>query len=122
MAYNPSLYMGGYNPITVPVPQTAPTPNNGLIWVQGDAGAKSYMVAPNSTVLLMNSENDTFFIKSADQSGMPMLRKFSYAEITSNDVSQSEGKDIAYATKDELEALRKELKDLVKGEVNELLV
>ena len=55
--------------------------NNGLIWVQGEAGAKSYLVAPGSTVMLMDAENSTFYLKSADASGMPMpLRIFDYKE------------------------------------------
>ena len=56
-------------------------PNNGLIWVQGESGAKSYLVAPNATVMLMDSEGDRFYIKSADASGMPLpLRIFDYTE------------------------------------------
>lgn len=55
--------------------------NNGLIWVQGESGAKSYMVAPNNTVMLMDAENSTFYLKSADASGMPLpLRIFDYKE------------------------------------------
>lgn len=70
-------------------PPTAPTPtqpmaqqgNNGLIWVQGEAGAKSYLVAPGNTVMLMDSEGERFYLKSADASGMPMpLRIFDYKE------------------------------------------
>lgn len=57
--------------------------NNGLIWVQGEAGAKSYLVAPGSTVMLMDSEGERFYLKSADSSGMPMpLRIFDYKERT----------------------------------------
>lgn len=57
--------------------------NNGLIWVQGEAGAKSYLVAPGNTVMLMDSENSVFYLKSADASGMPMpLRIFDYKERT----------------------------------------
>ena len=56
---------------------------NGLIWVQGEAGAKSYLVAPGNTVMLMDSESERFYIKSADASGMPLpLRVFSYQELT----------------------------------------
>lgn len=68
-----------------PQPQTAPQPqsNNGLIWVQGEAGAKSYPVAPGATVMLMDSEDNRFYIKSADASGMPLpLRIFDYSERT----------------------------------------
>lgn len=46
--------------------QTAP-----IIWVQGEEGAKAYMVAAGNSVLLMDSENSTFYIKSTDASGMP---------------------------------------------------
>lgn len=56
---------------------------NGLIWVQGEAGAKSYLVAPGNTVMLMDSENSAFYLKSADPSGMPLpLRVFDYKERT----------------------------------------
>lgn len=63
-----------------PVPsQTQPA--NSLIWVQGEAGAKSYLVAPNATVMLMDSEGERFYLKSADASGMPLpLRIFDYKE------------------------------------------
>ncbi len=55
--------------------------NNGLVWVQGEAGAKSFLVAPGTTVMLMDSESPVFYLKSADQSGMPMpLRIFDFTE------------------------------------------
>lgn len=63
--------------------QMAQQGNNGLIWVQGEAGAKSYLVAPGTTVMLMDSEGERFYLKSADASGMPMpLRIFEYKERT----------------------------------------
>jgi hypothetical protein len=66
------------------VSQPMPSQNsatNSLIWVQGEAGAKSYLVAPNATVMLMDSEGDRFYLKSADASGMPLpLRIFDYKE------------------------------------------
>lgn len=53
----------------------------GLIWVQGEAGAKSHPVGAGQSVLLMDSESNRFFIKSADASGMPLpLRVFDYTE------------------------------------------
>ena len=94
--YRPTYYdpvqqnpMGQFNqqfqqptapPTAQPMTQQA---NNGLIWVQGEAGAKSYIVAPGNTVMLMDSEGERFFLKSADASGMPMpLRIFEYKERT----------------------------------------
>ena len=54
-----------------------------IIWVSGEAGAKSYMVAPGNTVMLLDAENSVFYLKSADASGMPLpLRIFDYKERT----------------------------------------
>lgn len=56
--------------------------NNGILWVSGEVGAKSYLVAPGTSVLLMDSESEKFFIKSTDVSGMPQpLRTFEYHEV-----------------------------------------
>lgn len=73
------------------VPQAAPQPqnnSNGLVWVQGEAGAKSFLVTPNTTVMLMDSESNVFYLKSADVSGMPLpLRVFDYSERTSGKIA-----------------------------------
>ena len=62
---------------------TQPVNDTGILWVQGEAGAKSWAVAPGKSVMLMDSESNTFYIKSSDQSGMPMpLRIFDYTERT----------------------------------------
>lgn len=66
--YNP--YLPSYQP-----------QQNGITWVQGETGAKSYLVGAGQSVLLMDSEKDTFYIKSCDVSGMPQpLRIFDYTE------------------------------------------
>lgn len=93
--------------------------NNGLIWVQGETGAKSYLVAPNSTVLLMDSENQRFYLKSSDASGMPLpLRIFEYtekAQNTPNNAPVSQTMDLSsYATKAELDTLRNEIDSILK--------
>lgn len=65
-----------------PVQQQSQPQNSGAItWVQGEAAAKSYPVAPGSSVLLMDSESSCFYIRSTDASGMPLpLRVFDYTE------------------------------------------
>lgn len=75
MAYNP--YVGtGYNPYqpsnqftAVPSPAMA---NTSLIWVQGEAGAKSYPVAPGNRVALFDSENPVVYVKEVDVYGKPL--------------------------------------------------
>lgn len=63
---------------------TQPTQqNNGIQWVQGEAGAKAFNVGSGQSVLLMDSESNAFYIKSTDASGMPLpLRIFDYTERT----------------------------------------
>lgn len=61
-----------------PMPRQDP---NGLTWVQGEAGAKSWIITPGSTVLLMDSESMRFYLKSADMNGVPSLRTFEYNEV-----------------------------------------
>ena len=100
---------------TVNVPQMAPQPqiNQGLLWVSGEVGAKSYLVAPNSTVLLMDSDASRFYLKSADQSGMPSLRVFEYTEVvnapqTSVIAPNSDLKELdsKYVTREEYDGLK----------------
>ena len=82
MNYPQMYYQPQYQTPQQPQQPTIPT-NNGIIWVQGEAGAKSYIVPPGNTVMLMDSEDERFFLKSADASGMPMpLRIFEYKERT----------------------------------------
>ena len=78
---------------------------NGFNWVQGEAAAKSWPVPPNSTVLLMDSEEQKFYLKTVDASGMPHpLRIFSFKEITGEKKDSS-----SYVTREEFEAFRNEL-------------
>ncbi len=97
MAYYPTFQPYGYqdqlnqlrnaNPMPNPIPmQGFQMPMNrpdrtGLNWVQGEAGAKSWFVAPGSTVLLMDSESMRFYLKSADMNGVPAMRTFEYNEV-----------------------------------------
>ena len=94
------------------VPQT----NQGILWVQGEAGAKSYLVAPNTSVLLLDSENSQFYIKTTDQAGMPTLRTFVYQEVTEapqNAQKQPETNlDDKYVTRQEYNDLRGKYEEL----------
>lgn len=81
-----------YNAYTMPQyqqPMPQQQQNNGLTWVQGIEGAKSHFVEPGRSALLMDSESNSFFIKSADVSGMPLpLRIFDYQERTAQNAQK----------------------------------
>ena len=107
----------------VNVPQMIPQPqvNQGLLWVSGEVGAKSYLVAPNSTVLLMDSDAQRFYLKSADNAGMPSLRIFEYSEVTNapqnslqalnTDLKELDGK---YVTREEYEGLKRQYESIME--------
>jgi len=92
--------------------------SNGIIWVQGESGAKSYPVAPNNTMILFDSESQTFFVKKVDSSGMPMpLRTFDYTERATvapqNDFTETDDKTLGYVTKSDLEQFKTEITDML---------
>lgn len=100
-----------------PIPQK---PTNDIIWVQGEAGAKGYLVAPNNTVVLWDTENPVIYVKSADVSGIPSMRVLDFTERNGN--SQNEGKNSPtthkctcgdkFVTKEEFDALKGKFYDL----------
>ncbi len=63
-------------------PQTSQS--NDIIWVQGSEGAKAYLVAPNNTVTLWDSESPTIYLKTADANGVPSMRVLDFTERTAN--------------------------------------
>lgn len=107
-----------YSPQVTPVvaPQQSPQ-NPGIVWVQGESGAKSYLVGANQSVLLMDSEAPVFYVKSADASGMPMpLRAFDYTERSQQPVVSSTAEPVdmsEYVTRDQFEKAHDEMKKLI---------
>lgn len=110
-SYQYPYYPQNYNSITQP---QAPGQQNasGLIWVQGEAGAKSYMVAPNNTVALWDSEAQTVYLKSADASGMPSMRILDYEIRTDAPAHSVMGSKTDFATKDEVSAIQKQIDEI----------
>lgn len=94
--------------------------NNGIIWVQGEAGAKSYLVAPNTTVVLWDSETQTIYLKSADTSGMPSIKTLDYTIRNENQPIQGiSPTDHNFISRDEFNGLKGEFEAL-KDELNKM--
>ena len=108
MAYGVG-YQGSYLQQQYPqltVPQQYPNPyqqpqqsGNNMIWVQGEAAAKSFAVAPNTTVPLWDSENQIIYLKSADASGMPTIKVLEYTIKEQNLQNQLTENKHEYVTK-----------------------
>lgn len=114
MAYYNGGFPATYQPMVpqyqAPVMQTQQqAPQNGLIWVQGEQAAKSYLVAPNSTVQLWDSEEKVIYLKSADASGMPSMKILDYT-IRGGESTQAVPA-AEYATKDDLKALEEKIRE-----------
>lgn len=122
-SYQPYQQQSFQNPVPAysqqPQYSMAQTPqqNSGILWVQGEIGARAYPVAPGSSVLLMDSEAQNFYIKSADMSGMPTMKRYSYAEIAeepmrleSHDTSDYDTAKLA--SRDEVKKLQEEIAEL----------
>ena len=118
MAYNyfPQTYQAQayYPQMQQPQMQTQPQQQNAnsLIWVVGENGADSYLVAPGQTVLLWDSTAPVIYLKSADNMGRPSKRILDYTErgALAQKADISPQKD--YATKDEVLLLKDEIEAL----------
>lgn len=76
------------------------------IFVQGEVGAKAYIVAPGNTVTLWDSENPVIYRKSVNANGVPMMQRirYTYEEDTETSTFDKRLKGI----EDRLAALEKE--------------
>lgn len=116
MAYN------NYNPYGMPnyYPTYQPQQQaqaSSPIWVQGDAGAKSYLVAPNSTVALWDSESQTIYLKSADASGMPSMKVLDYTVRDMSAAPKTSAPEIDlgnYVTKKDFESFEEKIRKQIK--------
>ena len=110
-------YQTPTQPTPMPNPVTPPTQvTNDIIWVQGEAGAKAYLVAPNNTVTLWDSESSTIYIKTADINGIPSMRILDFTERTVNapkmPVEHACKCGEKFVTKEQFEALQGKFEDL----------
>lgn len=116
MAYNNGFPLS-YQYYQPAVPQVqnqqvqTPQPNNNFIWVQGESGAKSYLVAPNQTVTLWDSEAHTIYLKSADAVGMPTMKILDYTFRDTPQTAQISAQS-DFATRDDVNSIREELNAL----------
>lgn len=98
------------------MPQMQQSQNNNMVWVQGETGAKSFLIGPNTTIPLWDSEQQTIYIKSSDASGMPSMKIIDYtireANNPTNKIVVSD-----YVTKQELSDFKSEVSEMIKKEL-----
>ena len=115
--YYPNLQM----PLQPPqMPQNGvQSSSNGITWVLGENAAKSFPVGAGQTVVLMDREEPIMYMKSVDQSGMPLpLRIFDITERTSEKQSSNVTKEVSnndYVSRKEFDEFRESVKRSING-------
>lgn len=114
------------NQIAAPPPSRNISQNGGIVWVNGLEGAKGYIVQPNSSVILMDSERNYFYWKTANESGIPNMRIFEFQEHQiQTEKKQDENNNIdeklkQYVPRTEFEDL-KQILESISNSVNIIL-
>lgn len=95
--------------------QTSPV---SIVWVSGELGARNYPIAPNTSILLMDSESSRFYIKSADILGVQTLRSYEYSEVTAGKPTETETVAESkaqndYVSREEFDELKKTIDELM---------
>lgn len=114
--YNNNTVLGagtGYDPNRY----TSTNLQNSVAFVNGEEGAKNYLVAAGNSVLLMDFNINKFWVKSTGPNGIPQqMREFTFEEITPKiETAQSD-----FVTKQELNDLRSYLENQFNGIKNQL--
>lgn len=129
--YNPYIqptYFGTPAPVMpqqqsfAPMPQQPAPMSSNVIGVDGEIGAKAYMVPNGSTgpIALWDTNDNVIYLRTFNAAGMPNpLRKLRYTEeeLTPQLPAGQSGSPAPvdssmFATKDDLEALRQEIRNM----------
>lgn len=123
--YQPMFYPQQYQPMMQQQTPAQPAPaQQNIIWVQGEAAARGYLMAPNTTLPLWDSESNTIFLKTTDAAGMPSMKVLDYTIRDTTPASApvaaspAQGNNSpAYATKADVDALAARI-DALSAEVD----
>ena len=113
--YYPSAAPTGVNPTVQPSSQPQQY-GDSIKWVLGEQAAKSYFVPAGQSALLMDSETPVFYIKTVDQSGMPLpLRIFDYTERGKESEEPQRAPTDEYISRSEFESFKDDVLNSLKN-------
>lgn len=115
-SYNPYQSNYNYNMAQMPYHQNSQMNQQDLqlTQVNGLGGAQNYQVPPNSRVVLFDSNQDVFYIKSTDAGGYPTINAYQFTPIQNQSGVANE-----YVTRNEFEELKRMVIDNGKLSVPE---
>ena len=102
------------NPYSQQVQQNQqPIQTNGIIWVNGDAEADAYPIAPNNAVTLWHRTAPIVYFKQADASGRPSMKIYDLVEHKPVDSPvKTEEIPSNFATKEDIHAVESSIQTL----------
>ena len=107
---NPNNYYQNFQPQTSNFNQ-----QTNITFVNGIEGAKAFQMSPNSSALLMDSDNSKFYVKSTDSLGVAKISSYSFTEdenlCGSNQPSQDTS-NIVQLSKEEYDSLVSKVAEL----------
>ena len=102
-------------------PQTQPTNYLQLTFINGIEGAKAFIVAPNQTIYLKDSDSNILYEKKADAQGRYTLTAFELKQVELNTPTPTQ--PTPYATTNDLNALKSlfiEQMDILSSKIEKL--
>lgn len=104
-------YQNSYMP-NIQQPQISMQSQGGIQYVNGFESAKAYQIMPNTSVLLMDSSMDRFYVKKADASGFSTVDAYDFVKAQDKPVVND------YVSRAEFDELKQELlkyEDILKS-------
>lgn len=134
--YMPNMYYGANSMTPAPnyqqqsySPPPQPQNQQGIIWVDGEVGAKAFQmpagIPAGAPVPLWDTNEPVIYLKSMNQMGMPNpLQKIHYTMeenknqpvLPAGQMSGAPAQDgVRYATKDDLEQMKNEIREMLRS-------
>ena len=86
-----------------------PTQPTQIQYVNGKQSAETYQMAPNSSIILMDSNSPRFYMKQTDASGTATIKSYDFVEA-------EDDKPVEYVTKQEFEKYKASMKGVKRNE------
>ena len=106
--------MTGNNPNTLQAPQA----KRGVITVAGLSEARGFNLNPGESVVLIDANDDVFYIKECDEIGKSTTRSFMYEEIEQEEVASGVSKKEFDKLSGDVNELKAMVKEIANGKHN----
>lgn len=84
-------------------------------FVRGDAGAKAYGIPASSSIILMDSSEPVFYMKSTDANGIETVKAYDFTE---RETTAPELTSDKYVLKSDFEKLSEQVEKLLKADTS----